>query len=525
MADVARETAFRIGLDPAERVFLMENHDQAYYTWREAGVKQRILIHIDAHHDMWWVKDKAPITIADFICPALREDIVGEVFWVVPDATWGTASGRGAILRHLKKITGKYPAASGAPKVGQDEISVIVLGKKVSVCSLRSLPRIDESALLDIDVDFLVIPRVTYGEIDQHGALPWCWPEELLARLTACQIRADLVTIVYSVEGGYTPLKWKYLGDELALRLGQPSALGQGLEGFGLMRAASTAGEKGDTATAEEKYQQAASLLPGSGACPWHLAHLYAKLGRIEEGRRAYQRALELDPCYRTAYNSAGFRYYWDRRFPEAEKEHLRTLALDPDDAYAHLGLGQLAVHKKHWKEAETLLRRSLALNKELIDSYRELGNILARQRRYDEAIRAYERSLKLALTGHKPMTGPLLTQPAQPRLLDPDHSLIHARLAHLYLKKGAIAPAISAYRLSAGGGNDGVGLRVHLASLYLKQGQKKKAATEAWRAVKLIPTDLKRMSRTLRKRLRKRMRRFVLERGRTLLSLGSAPG
>ena len=492
MSNVARETAFRLGPNPADRVFLMENHDQAYYTWRDAGVKQRILIHIDAHHDMWWVKDKAPITIADFIRPALREDIVGEVFWVVPDATWGTARGRGAILRHLKKIAGKYPAASGTPKVGHEEISVIVLGKKVRVCSLRSLPRIDENVLLDIDVDFLVIPRVTYGETDQHGALPWCWPDELLARLAACQIRADLVTIVYSVEGGYTPLKWKYLGDELALRLGQPGAPGQGIEGFGLMRAASTAVEKGDTSTAEEKYQQAARLLPGSGACHWHLAHLYAKLGRIEEGRRAYQRALELDPSYRTAYNSAGFRYYWDRRFQEAEKEHLRSLALDPDDAYAHLGLGQLAVHKKRWKEAETFLSRSLALNKNLIDSYRELGKVLARQRRYDEAIRAYERSLKLALAGHKPMTGPLLTQPEQPRLLDPDHSLIHARLAHLYMKKGAIVQAISAYRLSAGGGNDGVGLRVRLASLYLKQGQKKKAAAEVWRAVKLVPKDLK---------------------------------
>jgi len=524
MADVARETAFRIGLDPVDRVVLMEDHDQAYYTWRDAGVKQRTLIHIDAHHDMWWVKDKAPITIADFICPALREDMVREVFWVVPDATWDAARGRRAILRHLKKIARKYPAASGAPKVGHDEISVIVLGKKVRVCSLRSLLRIDESVLLDIDVDFLVIPRVTYGEIDEHGALPWCWPDELLARLTACQIRADLVTIVYSVEGGYTPLKWKYLGAELASRLGQPNTAESGTEGFGLIREASVAAEKGDTVAAEEKYQRAACLLATSAAPHFHLAHLYAKLGRIEECRRAYQRALELDPSYRTAYNSAGFRYYWDGRFQEAEKEHLRTLALDPDDAYAHLGLGQLAARNKRWKEAETLLSRSLALNDHLIDSYRELGNVLARQPRYDEAIRAYERSLKLALAGHKPMNGPLLTQSEQPRLLDPDHSLIHARLAHLYMKKGAIAAAISAYRLSAGGGNDGVGLRVRLASLYLKQGQKKKAAAEAWRAVKLFPTDLQRMSRTLRN-LPKRVRRFVVERGRTLLSLGPAPG
>ena len=77
-------------------VHLMENHDGAYYIWRDLGVKDRILVHIDAHHDMWWAEDtKASlVTIANFICPALKEGIVREVFWVVPDATWAVAMDR-----------------------------------------------------------------------------------------------------------------------------------------------------------------------------------------------------------------------------------------------------------------------------------------------------------------------------------------------------------------------------------------------------------------------------------------------
>ena len=57
----------RVGLDPVERVFLMENHDQAFRVWRDAGSANKILIHIDAHHDMWWAADLESLTIASFI--------------------------------------------------------------------------------------------------------------------------------------------------------------------------------------------------------------------------------------------------------------------------------------------------------------------------------------------------------------------------------------------------------------------------------------------------------------------------
>ena len=69
-------------------IFTMENHDNAYYTWKESNLKQKILIHIDAHHDIWFIQKDSQITIANFICKALEEDIVKEVFWIVPDKAW-----------------------------------------------------------------------------------------------------------------------------------------------------------------------------------------------------------------------------------------------------------------------------------------------------------------------------------------------------------------------------------------------------------------------------------------------------
>jgi hypothetical protein len=352
-----------VGLDPIDRVFMMENHDDAYHIWCKAGVKQRVLIHIDAHHDMWWVTDANSITIANFICPALKDDIVREIFWVVPDLTWKTSRSRRPILHHVRNIAESYPGVRHPLQVGTNQISTVVLGKPLRICTLASLPRIDESVLLDIDSDFLVIPRVSYQESDEHGALPWCWPEDLLAQLRARHVRADLVTIAYSVEGGYTPLKWKYFGDELALRLKQPNHGEVTIQGMGLIREAAVAAHHGDLVTAEERYHEAGDLLPAFPALYYHLAHLYVETGRIGDGQKFYQQALALDPSYRTAYNSAGLHHLSERHLREAEREYRRTLALDPQDAHAHFGLGRLAAKRRYWGEAEVLLRKSLALD------------------------------------------------------------------------------------------------------------------------------------------------------------------
>ena len=75
-------------MDTPRQVQLIDNHDEALLLWNRAGADRRLLIHVDAHHDMCWTPDAEAISIANFICLALRERIVREVFWVVPDPTW-----------------------------------------------------------------------------------------------------------------------------------------------------------------------------------------------------------------------------------------------------------------------------------------------------------------------------------------------------------------------------------------------------------------------------------------------------
>jgi hypothetical protein len=116
-------------LEPATGIFVMENHDEAYRVWRDAGVRQKILVHIDAHDDLVWTPDQGPINIANFICPALKEDMVREVFWVVPDQTWEDARSRKHLVRRLRKILAKYPGQPPSLKIGKDLITGAILGR------------------------------------------------------------------------------------------------------------------------------------------------------------------------------------------------------------------------------------------------------------------------------------------------------------------------------------------------------------------------------------------------------------
>src|SRR5262249_2196896 len=187
-----------VGVDPVTCA-VIANHDQAYHLWRECGFARRVLVHIDAHHDMWWADGIEALTAANFISLALQHDIVREAFWIVPDASWESEAGRQAISHHLRKIVGTCTRVRQRARsiVREDSRSMTtdLFGKTLTVCGLESLPCFQEEVLLDIDVDFLVIRRVSSREPDEHGALPWCWPDELVARLSARELRADLVTI------------------------------------------------------------------------------------------------------------------------------------------------------------------------------------------------------------------------------------------------------------------------------------------------------------------------------------------
>src|SRR5262249_28680551 len=155
----------------ADQVFVMENHDYAYHIWRQCGAQRRTLVHIDAHHDMWWVPERDEIAIQNFVCRAWQDGLVAELFWVVPDPTWKNARTRWPVVRHARQLIQRYPGPREKIRVADDRISTSLLGTRLTICALSSLPRIEQEVLLDVDIDFFVIPRVSFGKWDTHAPL------------------------------------------------------------------------------------------------------------------------------------------------------------------------------------------------------------------------------------------------------------------------------------------------------------------------------------------------------------------
>ncbi|HKY23492.1 MAG TPA: tetratricopeptide repeat protein [Vicinamibacterales bacterium] len=404
-----------VGVDPIDRVFMLENHDEACEHWRQSGVRDRLLVHIDAHHDAARPAAPGSITIADYVRAAVQAGLVREAIWVVPEPSWQRASVRRTIERHLAR-----------------------LDMPMRACPISALPAFSEPVLLDVDVDYFVIPEVRFGVPDVLLPRPWCRPGDLVDRLHEHHVRTDFATIAYSVEGGHTPLRWKYLGDELATILRTPSS------------------------------GRPTAPPPGSAAQHYGLAHAHLEAGRLQEARASLQQAYSLDPSYRTPYGSGGLALLQRRDWKAARGAFQSALALDPLDASALAGLGRIAAQAKHWREAERYLSQSLALDAGQVDASRVLGDVFFSQRRWTEAELAYTRAIALALSGERSLDAPISSAPdAGPA--DPHHGHAHAQLARLAARRGDLRTAIAGLRISLAAGPARISTRLRLAWLQLR--------------------------------------------------------
>jgi tetratricopeptide (TPR) repeat protein len=446
---------------------------------------------------MWWIPEGAQVSIANFVCRALQERLVGEVYWVVPDATFATRSNRSALRRQVAEVIARCPGPPAPVENLGDQLRTRVLDRPFVICRLGALPGLRDPVLLDIDVDYLMIPRVAFGEPDVHSPVPWVWPADLVARWQARHIEADLVTIAYSVEGGHTPIHWKYLGDELAARLTGPASR-ERLACFDRMRAALEALERHDAPRAEALFREIGDAM---GAAPhMHLAFALVDRDRISEAQAHYRRALELDPSYRTPYASPGVTLFFSGDWRAAAVAFERSARLDPADGYARLGVGWAAALRGDWADAEGHARRALELDGGMVDAQRLLGRSLSKQGRLLEAIRAYEASLKLALAGARPLDGVIATGGAADALVDADHPLAHARLARLYEQAGDLARAAVGYQIAIAGGYSSPSVHLRLAALLAGQRRWAAAGRHLVAGARQLPAAVRRRLRRPRR-------------------------
>ncbi|HYT66965.1 MAG TPA: tetratricopeptide repeat protein [Vicinamibacterales bacterium] len=374
---------------------IFDLHDGAYYAWRDAGVRDATLVHVDAHHDATADPEWKTIDIGNFVRAAIRDRLVRAFCWVVPDPMWQDFDTRAVLVRERDDIS---------------ESSV-----DIWMGPLDALPRIGGDVLLDIDVDYLVTASYADGRSAEPLARPWCSAETLADRIRALSLVPVVTTIAMSVTGGFTPLRWAHLAHELGARL-------DGL-----------APPKCDAA----KHFAIATRLQAQG--------------QLDAARAVYRRACELDPFYGHPFRTRGPYLLRRGRLNEAAQVYREALDLDHDDPHAQLGLAIIAARQERWAEARELAQRALAAIPESLDGWRIAGAAAAGLGDTPAAIRAFERALALGLHGAAPLGGPWSSNPDR-RIVDPRHWDDHKMLSGLHEMMGSHDAAAAHRRMAAAG-------------------------------------------------------------------------
>src|SRR2546425_1058558 len=493
LGDRIRREGALVGVDPIHTVVMMEDHDGAYYAWKQLGISGRILLHIDAHIDWNWIADKNPLDIlqaqslqqlesmleerglwnftqrkhdelvhiGNYIYPALKEGIVREFYWIVPDSFMENPAERRKLVREFQGLQRVNPRAMKTITVEKNRVIGEINTIKVTACSLSDLPAIQEPVLLDIDTDFLMREpsAACHAGEDPWRQLPWLWPGELLARLKTRGVRTDFVTIAYSVEGGYTPLPYKYLGDELAQRLMHPTLPDRDRMTLAHKQKAADYRHAQALEKAIAEFEQASAVVPEDASVHFNLAHLYAETGAAAQAAVQYRRAVQLDPAYKTAYNNFGFLYLSMGKLDRASGEYRRMLQWDPQNADAHYGLAVVLAAQQHWDEAMRQYRTVLEITPAHSGAIRGLGFGYLKRKQWEEAITQFRRCL--ALKSHDGSASfllgeALLRQRRWNEALEVYRAAlrcgvrtvtIHRRLGDLYLRKRKLYKALEQYR------------------------------------------------------------------------------
>lgn len=334
-------------------LFLVEDHDEVLKIWRRQNIKGLDLVHLDAHIDfglyparpieklinqaksikdlkisleralnfLHYEKDfNKQVNIGNYIYPAMDEGIVNNFYWVIPGGLKEFKKSSKTVKNILKGIARYENNKRIVLEDSNGMISAQCLGRNFLVCTLDNLPVISGSALLDIDTDFLFIDTIlnTDNIKNIEKRKPWILPQDLTGILREKMKSPKIITIAYSVNGGFTPIKYKHLGDELAYRF------------------------------CPLKFKRRFEIN--------NRAAQYFQLFDVTGKKQYYQKSARLNPAYRSQDNNYGPLYLLFRKFSPAKKEFSRILRVDQRNPGAHLGLGKIALEKKEFKKAKRRL-------------------------------------------------------------------------------------------------------------------------------------------------------------------------
>src|SRR5205085_1008926 len=115
-----------------------------------------------------------------------------------------------------------------------------------------------------------------------------------------------------------------------------------------------------------------------------------------QEALQAYERAIQLDLCYATAYNGKSWTLWQLKRFEEALIAYEQSIRLDPSCASTYNGEGNTLYDLNHYQQALAAYEQAIQLDPKLAYAYDGKGWALWRLKHYREALEAFQLALVL---------------------------------------------------------------------------------------------------------------------------------
>jgi tetratricopeptide (TPR) repeat protein len=195
------------------------------------------------------------------------------------------------------------------------------------------------------------------------------------------------------------------------------------------------------------------------------------------KARQMFERAIDLDPHYASAYVGLGTtylnlpRYGWTEFPNQAVKQAhdlaKKALSIEESNAGAHTLLGLVYRYRGQYDLAASEYQRAIELNPNDASALASFGMLMLYSGRPDDAIHFLEATLRL-----------------DPNTVE--HQFLLLGLA--YYLKGRHDDSIRTLELGLGRMPDFVGLHLALAAAYAQSGRSEDAAREAGEVIRLHP-------------------------------------
>ena len=234
-----------------------------------------------------------------------------------------------------------------------------------------------------------------------------------------------------------------------------------------LVELAEALSDRGDFQSAESTYREAIDVEESVAA--WTgLGQNYARLGKDDDARLAFERAVGLDPAAAAPHYELGNLLVRRQRFDLAMRHYERAVALEPGHLNAHINLAGLHTRQTDYGPAQAALQRAIRSLPQVADLRYRLGRIYFLQARYPEALATLGEAIR-----------------QQPGILK-----AYDVIAQIHMLDGQVAAARDAVASGLRIDSTDAALRTRMGALQVSEGHGESALEELRRAIRDNPDN-----------------------------------